>query len=116
MTCAGRKPLCAQFGDEAAPVRDGEQHRVEGQQETDHRADGREQGGGLRVGLGGLTEQKQLVIGGLDVDASGREPAQLAGHDLHLRAGTDLDEHVGDASRQAAQRLGGGHQGDHHGA
>ncbi len=105
------EPLRAQLGDEAPALGDRQQHRVQGQQQADHRADRGEERRRLVVGLCGEVEQPQFLIGRCDREPAGRERLQLAGH-LRLLSGLRLDEQLRHAAGLVEQGLHDGERGD----
>ena len=94
---AGVEALHAQVGDEAPALGDREQHRVDGEQEADHRADRGEQRGRLVRRLRGGGEQAQFVVRRLDVQASAGKAPKLAGHQP-VGARQRLHQHFGHPS------------------
>src|ERR1019366_865209 len=86
----------AHLSHEAPSLWDRQQHRVEGEQEADHRADRGKQRGGLRGRGLGRFQHRQFAIGGLHVQASGGDALHLCFYQP-LLAGLGLDEDLVDA-------------------
>ena len=94
-----RVPVAAQIGDQPPALRDGQQHRVEREQEPDERADHREQRGRLVARRGRLGEQRRVVVDRLDVQAPRGERLQSGSHARLARAGRGLLRGCGSGAR-----------------
>ncbi len=94
-----RVPITAQICDQPPALRHGEQHRVEGEQEPDERADRREQLSRLVALRRRLGEQRRFVGGALDIQATRGKRAQRGSH-ATLRALGGLHQDAPDAPVQ----------------
>ena len=108
-----RVPVAAQIDDQPPALRDGEQHRVEREQESHERADRREQRGRLVARRGRLGEQPFFVVDRLDVQTPAGQPLERSSH-LCLGAGGRLYEDAAHACAQAGHFLGERQRHDRH--